>query len=81
MIVFKLSDSDGTPDIQYAADMALVQQMLGVMQLEQYKGRIVNVTRLGRDDGMGMRLLRVEFAFHMGRETVVTYQIPMSSEL
>ena len=71
MIVFKLSESDGTIENQYASDMALVEEMLVVMELEQYKGRIINATRLGRDNGLGMRPLRVEFASYMDRETVV----------
>ena len=70
MILFRLSESDGSTENQFNADMELVQQMLEVMELQHIN--IVNVTRLGKpDSGSTMRPLRVQFQCFIDRETVV----------
>ena len=72
MIVFKLSESTGSLENQYAADMEVVHEMLDVMDMRQYKCRIVKLTRLGRPESTStMRPLRVQFSSYLDREAVV----------
>ena len=72
MLVFKLSESSGSLENQVGADLALVHEMLDVMELGQYKCKINKTTRLGRPEINSVnRPLRVEFASNLDREAVV----------
>ena len=72
MLVFKLSESSGSLENQVGADLALVHEMLDVMELGQYKCKIRKTTRLGRPESNSVnRPLRVEFASNLDREAVI----------